>query len=70
MLLLVYQLLLDLAMTFRENNKLGFTSDNPLEKTPICFKGRKGQREALMAIPNWPEKLRDAIDRLLFEKPS
>lgn len=57
-------------MTFKKNNKLGFTSDIPLEKTPICFKGRKGQREALMAIPNWQEKLRDATDRLLEEKLS
>jgi len=59
------------AMTFRKNNKIGFTSDDPLDKTPICFKGRKGQREVLMTVQNWQEKLRDLVDQLLEkEKPS
>ena len=57
-------------MPFSKNNKLGFTSDSPLEKTPICFNGRKGQREKLMKIDNWKELLRDYVDKLIQQKPS
>ena len=64
----VYQLLPEIVMAFQKKHKLGFTSDDPLEKIPICIKGRKGQRDRLMAITDWQEKLRDAIDLLLAGK--
>jgi hypothetical protein len=58
-------------MPFQENNKLGFTSDEPLDKTPICFKGRIGQKEKLKAVSDWQKRLRDFIDDLIEEeKPS
>lgn len=57
-------------MTFKKKHKLGFTSENPLESLPICFKGRKGQKEALKNIPDWQNKLRDYIDELINKKPS
>jgi hypothetical protein len=52
-------------MTFQKKHKFGFTSDNPLEKTPISFRGRIGQKEALKNIPNWQEQVRDFIDTLI-----
>jgi len=39
-------------MTFQKNHKLGFTSSNPLDDEPICFKGRIGQKQALKNIPD------------------
>jgi hypothetical protein len=57
-------------MGFQKNNKLGFTSDEPLDKEPICFKGRKGQKEKLKNIPDWQEKLREFVDMLTEQKPS
>ncbi|MGD1909766.1 MAG: hypothetical protein ACFB2X_02535 [Rivularia sp. (in: cyanobacteria)] len=57
-------------MPFRKKHKLGFTSENPLESSPICFKGRKGQKKALKGIPDWLNKLRDYIDELINQKPS
>lgn len=57
-------------MPFQKNNKLGFTSDEPLGREPICFKGRVGQKEKLANIPNWQERFREFIDMLAEEKPS
>jgi hypothetical protein len=69
--LLVYQLLQDFAMPFQKNNKVGFTSENPLDKTPVCFKVRQGVREKLMAVPDWQGRLRNMVDSLIQEeKPS
>ncbi len=56
-------------MTFQKNHKLGFTSENPLDREPICFKGRKGQKEKLKAVLGWQERLRDFIAILIEEKP-
>ena len=58
-------------MVFKEGNKLGFTSEEPLEKNPICFLGRVGQKEALKNIPEWQELIRDFVDELIDQsKPS
>lgn len=57
-------------MAFKKGHKFGFTSEDPLEKEPICFKGRKGQKEKLKTIPDWQEHLREFIDKLAEEKPS
>jgi hypothetical protein len=61
-------------MPFRKNHKFGFTSDNPLDRTPICFKTRVGVREKLLAIPGWQDKLRDYVELLIDttenQKPS
>jgi hypothetical protein len=57
-------------MTFKKKHKLGFTSENPLDVSPICFKGRTGQKEALKDIPGWQDKLRDYVDELINKKPS
>ncbi|MCP6760986.1 MAG: hypothetical protein NHB32_20080 [Fischerella sp. CENA71] len=55
-------------MTFQKKHKFGFTSDNPLDVEPICFKGRVGQKQALKDIPGWQDKLRDYIDELINKK--
>lgn len=57
-------------MRFQKNNKLGFVSENPLDKQPICFRGRLGQKEKLKSIPNWQDRLREFVDTLIEEKPS
>lgn len=59
-------------MPFRKNHKLGFTSENPLDKTPVCLKVRKGVRDELLAVPDWQDKLRQLIDNLIEseKKPS
>jgi hypothetical protein len=56
-------------MTFQKKHKLGFTSENPLDASPICFKGRTGQKEALKDVPDWQNKLRDYVDKLINKKP-
>ncbi|BAZ65968.1 hypothetical protein NIES4106_50860 [Fischerella sp. NIES-4106] len=57
-------------MTFQKKHKLGFTSENPLADSPICFRGRIGQKEALKDVPDWQNKLRDYVDELINKKPS
>jgi hypothetical protein len=57
-------------MTFQKKHKQGFTSNNPLDNEPICFKGRIGQKQALKSIPDWQNKLRDYVDELINKKPS
>lgn len=42
-------------------------NEQSLDKSPICFKGRVGQKEALKNIPGWQERLRDFVDRLILE---
>lgn len=56
-------------MVFKKGHKDRWLSDvnNPLDKSPICFKGRDGQKEALKDIPDWQDKLRDFIDQLVEE---
>jgi hypothetical protein len=59
-------------MTFQKKHKLGFISDKPLAKEPICLKLKPGMREQLMTIPGWQDKLRTLIEILIQDniKPS
>lgn len=52
-------------MTFRKNHKLGFTSDKPFDKDPVCFKVAPGVKDKLKAVPNWQERLRNLVDELI-----
>ena len=52
-------------MPFRKKHQLGFTSENPLDRTPVCIKVRVGARQQLLAIPNWQDKLREFIESLI-----
>lgn len=45
------------------------TNDATLDKSPICFKGRIGQKQSLKNIPDWQEILRDFVDQLILENP-
>ena len=56
-------------MTFQKNHRLGFFSENPLDRTAISVKGRVGQREALKKVPNWQAQIRDLIDDLIDRTP-
>ncbi len=59
-------------MPFQKNHEYCWTpdGDKALDKSPICFKGRIGQKEKLKAIPDWQNKLRDYVDELINKKPS
>jgi hypothetical protein len=63
-------------MPFRNNNNLGAKKilDKPLDALPICIKGYLGQKEALRSVPDWQERIREFIDKLIDEnenkKPS
>jgi len=52
-------------MPFQKNHKLGFTSDDPLDKDPVCFKVKPGVKAKLKAIPDWQEWLRKYVDQLI-----
>jgi hypothetical protein len=56
-------------MPFQKNHKLGAKpiGDEPLDSLPISFKGRKGQKDKLKAVPNWQERIRDYVDQLIEE---
>ncbi|WP_341528195.1 hypothetical protein WKK05_02240 [Nostoc sp. UHCC 0302] len=53
-------------MPFQKNHKLGFTSDTPLDKDPICFKVKPGVKDKLRSVPNWQELLREYVDQLII----
>ncbi|MBD0264724.1 MAG: hypothetical protein ICV78_18975 [Tolypothrix sp. Co-bin9] len=38
-----------------------------LDAQPICFKGRIGQKAKLKAVPDWQERLREYVDKLIEE---
>ncbi|MBC6431336.1 hypothetical protein FM036_11155 [Nostoc sp. HG1] len=59
-------------MTFQEKNEYCWKPDSgvALDKSPICFKARTGQKEELKNVPDWQNKLRDYIDELINKKPS
>jgi hypothetical protein len=59
-------------MPFEKNHKYRWEPvfEIPLDKHPICFKGRTGQKQALTDIPDWPNKRLDYIDELINKKPS
>jgi len=59
-------------MPFQKNHEYCWKSDpeNILDKAPICFKGREGQKDRLKNLPDWQNQLRDYIDELINKKPS
>ncbi|MEY3870196.1 MAG: hypothetical protein RLZZ338_4088 [Cyanobacteriota bacterium] len=59
-------------MPFEKNHKYRWEPENeiPLDKHPICLKGRTGQKQALRDIPDWQNKRLDYIDELINKKPS
>ncbi|MBS3026915.1 MAG: hypothetical protein HCA25_07415 [Dolichospermum sp. DET50] len=52
-------------MPFQKNNKLGFTSKQPFDKDPVCFKVLPGVKANLKAVPDWQERLREFTDKLI-----
>jgi hypothetical protein len=54
-------------MAFRKKHKLGFTSDDPLDKIPLSIKLRIGVREKVKAVPDWQAKLRDLLEEWLAQ---
>jgi hypothetical protein len=55
-------------MPFQKNNhKLGAKKrlNRPLDKETIGFKGYEGQKEKLKAVPDWQERLREFVDKLI-----
>ncbi|MBE9197986.1 MULTISPECIES: hypothetical protein [unclassified Nodularia (in: cyanobacteria)] len=54
-------------MPFQKHNKLGFTSKQPFDKDPVCFKVLPGVKAKLKAVPNWQERLREFTDKLIEE---
>ncbi|BAY65775.1 hypothetical protein H6G33_07535 [Calothrix sp. FACHB-1219] len=54
-------------MPFPKNNKIEAKKilKEELDKLPICFQGRFGQREKLKAVPDWQERLREYVDELI-----
>ncbi|NMF63922.1 hypothetical protein [Brasilonema octagenarum] len=52
-------------MTFKKKHKLGFTSDRPFDKDPVCFKVLPGVKDKLKAVPDWQERLRGFVDELI-----
>ncbi|MEA5573343.1 hypothetical protein [Calothrix sp. UHCC 0171] len=59
-------------MPFQKNHQYRWKPEKEcsLDKNPICFKGRVGQKESLKNIPDWQDKLRDYVDELINKKPS
>lgn len=55
-------------MGFQKKNKLGFTSGQPFDKNPVCFKVLPGVKDKLKTIPDWQERLRRAVDKLIEEQ--
>jgi len=54
-------------MPFQKKNKLGFTSKQPFDKDPVCFKVLPGVKDKLKSVPDWQERLREFVDRLIVE---
>lgn len=56
-------------MPFQKNHKLGAKKilSRPLDKQAIAFKGYEGQKEKLKAVPDWQERLREFVDKLIEE---
>lgn len=54
-------------MVFHKKHKLGFTSSQPFDKDPVCFKVLPGVKDELKTIPGWQDKLREAVDKLIQE---
>jgi hypothetical protein len=54
-------------MPFQKKHKLGFTSNQPFDKDPICFKVLPGVKEKLKTVPDWQERLREFVAKLIDE---
>ncbi len=54
-------------MPFQKKHKLGFTSKQPFDKDPVCFKVLPGVKEKLRAVPDWQERLRGFVDKLIID---
>ncbi|WP_334732067.1 hypothetical protein [Nostoc sp.] len=56
-------------MPLKKGHKYRWESKNEesLDKSPICFKGRVGQKQKLKNIPDWQEILRDFLAQLILE---
>jgi len=54
-------------MSFQKKHEFGFTSKQPLDKDPICFKVLPGVKDKLKTIPDWQERLRELVDKLIKE---
>lgn len=52
-------------MPFQKKHKLGFTSEQPFEKDPVCFKVAPGIKDKLKAVPDWQKRLREAVDEII-----
>lgn len=54
-------------MPFQKNHKLGAKKrlNRSLDKETIGFKGYEGQKEKLKAVPDWQERLREFVDKLI-----
>ena len=54
-------------MPFHKNHKLGAKKrlNRPLDQQTIGFKGYEGQKEKLKAVPDWQERLREFVDKLI-----
>ncbi|MEH2056099.1 MAG: hypothetical protein V7K97_08065 [Nostoc sp.] len=52
-------------MTFQKKHKLGFTSNRPFDKDPVCFKVLPGVKDKLKSVPDWQERLRKFVDELI-----
>jgi hypothetical protein len=55
-------------MPFQKNHELGFTSKQPFDKDPVCFKVLPGVKDKLKSIPDWQGRLRAFIDKLIEEE--
>jgi len=55
-------------MPFQKDHKLGFVSNDPLDKNPICFKVKPGVRDKLKAVTDWQERLREMVDKIIEEE--
>jgi hypothetical protein len=54
-------------MPFQKNHKLGAKKrfKRPLDQETIGFKGYEGQKENLKTVPDWQERLREFVDKLI-----
>jgi hypothetical protein len=54
-------------MPFQKNHKLGAKKrlKRPLDQETIGFKGYEGQKEKLKTVPDWQERLREFVDKLI-----
>lgn len=56
-------------MPFQKGHKKGAKKclKYPTDKTPLCFVTWEGDKERLMKIPGWQDKLRDYVRELVEE---